>query len=170
MSAAAAAAVTGAAAGVPALAAPAELAAFHRKLQALELDDIYELIAAHLAKAGWRQMLSYDPKDPFSVADAEALIISEPVHVADLGMSARFKKKTSEWIRASGRTYMRRLMQAFGGVSAPQSTEITPAMQGGYEANDEQVRQLVGMKDFPTFEVPIRASLDNCFVCSRKLL
>ena len=114
MSAAAAAAVTGAAAGVPALAGPAELAAFHRKLQALELDGIYELIAAHLAKAGWRQMLSYDPKDPFSVADAEALIISEPVHVADLDMSDRFKKKTGEWIRESGRTYMRRLMHRVG--------------------------------------------------------
>eukprot|EP01050_Picozoa_sp_SAG11_P009597 SAG11_NODE_914_length_6565_cov_8.318126_3_plen_84_part_00 len=57
------AASRGAAAGVPALAEPAELATFHRKLQTLELEDIYELIAAHLAK------------DPFSVADAAQISV-----------------------------------------------------------------------------------------------
>eukprot|EP01050_Picozoa_sp_SAG11_P025801 SAG11_NODE_5949_length_1426_cov_2.093444_2_plen_97_part_00 len=65
---AAAAAVAGPAAGGVglAVASVAEMAEFHRHLRALELDDIYELIASHLAKAGWRQILSYDPKDPFS--------------------------------------------------------------------------------------------------------
>ena len=112
-----------AAAAVPValpLASDAELVQFHVQLRALELDNIYELIAGRLAKNGWRQMLSYDPKDPFSVADAEALIQKTRVHVADLDMDeAKFKKKLGDWIRSSGRTYLQRLTDAFGGITTP---------------------------------------------------
>eukprot|EP01050_Picozoa_sp_SAG11_P035499 SAG11_NODE_13047_length_672_cov_1.614311_2_plen_173_part_00 len=112
-------------------------------------------------------MLSYDPEDPFSVADAEALIQKTRVHVADLDMDeAKFKKKLGDWFRSSGRTYLQRLTDAFGGITTPQSTEITDAMQAGYEANDEQIKQLLAMPDFPSFEGHVHA---GDFVAARAL-
>eukprot|EP01050_Picozoa_sp_SAG11_P029532 SAG11_NODE_8351_length_1025_cov_4.399568_1_plen_169_part_00 len=141
------------AAVVPPVASPAEMKAFHDQLEALELPDIYEMIAGRLAKAGWRQLLSYDPKDDFSVAEAEELIKLECVPVADLDMvEGRFKGKKKEWIRASGASYLKRLQASFGGTTAPQRTDMTAAMQRGIEANDDQVRQLLAMPDFPAFE------------------
>eukprot|EP01050_Picozoa_sp_SAG11_P026946 SAG11_NODE_6638_length_1275_cov_1.688776_2_plen_84_part_00 len=62
----------------------------------------------------------------------------------------------------AGLKYMKRLKEAFGGpAAAPQHTEITAAMQLGTEATDEQVRELLRLPDFPSFEQRVQARKFN---------